>query len=111
MDRLKIQKRWRMLLFVIFLVVAFVAVIAFFSGQNRFRQLKTVPQGIPLPANLAAAEDDTVSLHPYATISAVADRVGPTVVGIATRQRAYDWFYGSVEQGGRFRHYFDLPDG
>ncbi|HHV07887.1 MAG TPA: trypsin-like serine protease [Firmicutes bacterium] len=100
MNRVRFRQGWRMLLFVLFLMGAFLAGAAIRSGGSRPGQLLQAPERMSVPTEPLSVADDTMSLHPYATISAVAERVGPTVVGIATRQRAYDWFYGAVEQGG-----------
>lgn len=89
-----------MLLFVLLFVGAFVTGATLGPRGSRSGQLLKAPAGIPFPAETPSTVDDTMSLYPYATISAVAERVGPTVVGIATRERAYDWFYGAVEKGG-----------
>jgi serine protease Do len=100
MNRSKFRQRWQIPLFVLLLTGAFLAGFALRSGGSRSGQLLQAPQSMPLPVEQTPSVGETTFLHPYATISAIAERVGPTVVGIATRERAYDWFYGAVEKGG-----------
>jgi serine protease Do len=98
--RNKFSKRWQVPLVMLLLIGAFIAGVALRSDGGYPGRLLRTPQRVPGPAEPSPSAGETTTLHPYATISAVAERVGPTVVGIATRQRAYDWFYGTVEQGG-----------
>jgi serine protease Do len=100
LDRIRSGRYWRRLLFVLLLIGAFTAGVALWPTSTRRLQPLKAPAGIPQPTEPLSIVDDTTTIHPYATISAVAQRVGPAVVGIATRVRAYDWFYGAVEQGG-----------
>lgn len=86
-------------------LVAALMLVAFFAGGalvgSRFlprAELLPGPEG-SLPPEGSRAGDDA-ELYPYSTITAIAERVGPAVVGIATREPAYDWFYGAYEKEG-----------
>ncbi|MGI6603885.1 MAG: PDZ domain-containing protein [Firmicutes bacterium] len=60
------------------------------------------PSAAPVPQQQAVPLDaqEGVQLAPYSTITAIAEQAGQAVVGIATRQRAYDWFSGVYEESG-----------
>ncbi|MDK2959938.1 MAG: hypothetical protein PWP12_122 [Bacillota bacterium] len=91
-----IASRWSL---VAALVVAFLAGGALVGPRFLPRaELLPAPEG-PLSFGASRAADE-VELHPYSTITAIAERVGPAVVGIATREPAYDWFYGAYEKEG-----------
>jgi serine protease Do len=100
LKRKNYQTYWQPILFVLLLVGTITLGSSLWLGSSRPGQRLKAPAGIPPAADLSSRMDDTISLYPYATISAVAQRVGPTVVGIATRERGYHWFHGAVEQGG-----------
>lgn len=84
----------------VLLIGVFTIAASFWPGQGRRGERLKTPAGIPPVAEPPPAVDSAATIHPYATISAVAQRVGPAVVGIATRERVYDWIHGPVEQGG-----------
>jgi serine protease Do len=96
----RLEIRWT--LAVALLLVAFLAGGALVGGVLAARsQLLPGPQASPAPPSAPrAGPGDSPELNPYSVISAVAERVAPTVVGVATRQRAYDWFYGAYEEAG-----------
>lgn len=86
---------------VVLLVVAFLVGGALVGGLLSARPgLLPGPQAAPLPEAPTPDPAGDAGLYPYSTIAAIAERVAPAVVGIATRQRAFDWFYGAYEEAG-----------